>query len=814
MWGSQSKRRARGLIALVVVLAAATGRAPAAPAASGGTDPATARRFIERTAPPGTWRMHRDRGGRNPAIEGMRAPPTSFLRRRVTDEKTLRNSATLTGALREALKAATGTRIPDLAAIVGQRRSQQRTAADQASTETDDFVIAGGDFDGDGHADAIHFTFTYDTETYDLIDASLVARRGADGAELWRRDIRDIDDLIVPEGDIDGDGRDDLVLIHFNVHTDGLQDQCVPFAACVITEDATYTWTIEMTSGASGAAVWQKSYEGHLSAAGAFDAAPTPTWNDLAAVDGTNLLVFPILGGDYDGDGHPDLVVDSYDVTLVFGFHYAGALVADALVVESAFLESMRGEVLDGEDGRQLFARATDKRPDDVALLPMGDAVGDPTPDLLLTTARSLQPVAACVFALVGSCAARDASALSIEVIDGASHATAWTVEVEPHGYVVPAGVDLNGDGAEDVVSIQINDDFEFETTAISGANGSTMWTRAGMLFASIGARPGTTHQLVLVIEDNFFEASTDLEIRFIRLDGADGSEVFRTTQAISLSENSALYADIFPLDDADGDGALELVTQYFTYDYGTEAVTTGSTVESGAQGRVLLDRVQDGIAYVVPGGDMDGDGLTELIDLTLSLHRLSVDVTARDLDVLNGSSSWTTSNSYFADSYLSIDPIGDVAGDGGDDAIINAAQFTNGTFEMQADVVEQRTGETLWSLGDVLTAPPAPGSSAIAGTITTDGGEPAYGACAHAVRIDGADFGYAYTRDDGSYLVNELPAGDYKIEFADCWGGYIPEWYNSQPSFETADVVVVPDATTVAGIDGSLTVYGEPPTR
>jgi len=67
-------------------------------------------------------------------------------------------------------------------------------------------------------------------------------------------------------------------------------------------------------------------------------------------------------------------------------------------------------------------------------------------------------------------------------------------------------------------------------------------------------------------------------------------------------------------------------------------------------------------------------------------------------------------------------------------------------------------------------------------------------------------------TDTNGDYTVDELPAGDYKIQFethSTTGGYYIGEWYNDKGSIETADAVAVTSGNTTTGIDAQLAEGG-----
>jgi hypothetical protein len=59
-------------------------------------------------------------------------------------------------------------------------------------------------------------------------------------------------------------------------------------------------------------------------------------------------------------------------------------------------------------------------------------------------------------------------------------------------------------------------------------------------------------------------------------------------------------------------------------------------------------------------------------------------------------------------------------------------------------------------------------------------------------------------TDSDGSYTIQGLPSGKYKVHF-NAWGNYVPEWYNNRVSYETADKVTVISGEATWGINARL---------
>jgi hypothetical protein len=63
-----------------------------------------------------------------------------------------------------------------------------------------------------------------------------------------------------------------------------------------------------------------------------------------------------------------------------------------------------------------------------------------------------------------------------------------------------------------------------------------------------------------------------------------------------------------------------------------------------------------------------------------------------------------------------------------------------------------------------------------------------------------------ALTASNGTYIIKDLPAGKYKVQFEPSTGSdYFPQWYKDKPDIETADAVAVNSGATTLGINALL---------
>lgn len=61
------------------------------------------------------------------------------------------------------------------------------------------------------------------------------------------------------------------------------------------------------------------------------------------------------------------------------------------------------------------------------------------------------------------------------------------------------------------------------------------------------------------------------------------------------------------------------------------------------------------------------------------------------------------------------------------------------------------------------------------------------------------------YVRDDGTYAVGGMPAGQYRVAFLSAASGAVSEWWNDSPTFAKANTVPFDGASVASGVDAVL---------
>lgn len=123
---------------------------------------------------------------------------------------------------------------------------------------------------------------------------------------------------------------------------------------------------------------------------------------------------------------------------------------------------------------------------------------------------------------------------------------------------------------------------------------------------------------------------------------------------------------------------------------------------------------------------------------------------------------------------------------------------YDDGQFS-DADPVEVLEGETIAGIDAALAL-----GGVISGVVRADRtGQPLRDVCVDA-SSDG-DYGYTCTRDDGTYRIQGLRGGSYRVEFSENSAGFEDEYYDDKPDWYSADLVEVVEGAEAGGIDAGL---------
>lgn len=216
------------------------------------------------------------------------------------------------GAVAEVIKTTSGADVATASGSAAEHEDNDDLPYSGAFAETYD----AGDLDGDGRSDVV--TYHWDVQTWQPV---LEARRGDTGAVLWERSAGADGGLAWPLGeDLTGNGTADLLIYDLEILTDSWEDCDWDTDDCWEQPwEATFRWTVGLVDGSAAEAVWSRSLDGWIRESYEVSGeSPAPLLHDdqfSFALDGVNLGVIPFVG-DLGGDGLPDVILNEIDLTL------------------------------------------------------------------------------------------------------------------------------------------------------------------------------------------------------------------------------------------------------------------------------------------------------------------------------------------------------------------------------------------------------------------------------------------------------------------------------------------------------------------
>ncbi len=511
------------------------------------------------------------------------------------------------------------------------------------ANDTYTYTYIVSDLDGDGNADVLVHTRQYDPAT-DIDTMSIIAKKGIDGMQLWVETVTATGEnnctiFPLPSGDLDGDGLNDVIIAE-NIYDAGAETAKV---------------------------IAKKGIDG------------TQLWEETVTASGKNncaILAFPM--GDLDGDELTDVIVSEskYDETTNTtvasviakqgsnGTHMweesvnatgkdncgmdalpAGDLdgdeLADVIVIESKYdgiTETVRVIAKQGSNGTHMWeesVNATGKENCGMDALPVGDLDGDELADVIVTESKYDEMTNTTMARVIAK--------------QGSNGTHLWEESVNATGKencdldVEWAG-NLDGDGLNDVIVTESKYDGTTETASViakKGSNGSHLWEEsvnaAGKdicdIFAvSAGDLDGDGLDDVIVSEFIGDEMTVMMIDRIIAKKGNTGAQMWEeSVTGMAL----AIYA--LPIGDLDGDGLNDVIVTEIIYDETTFMPISSVIAKKGNTGAQMWEESVTGTAiYASPAGDLDGDGLNDVI-VSENIHNHSTDTTTASVIAKRG---------------------------------------------------------------------------------------------------------------------------------------------------------------------------------
>lgn len=770
------------------------------------------RELIAANLPSGA--LHATSDGSNKKVESQKAKsPADFLSAAMQGQARNAQDPRVLGRAQDMLlEHALGTRVTDLGSLIPDsihpmQASSPTTATASADPGSVDGYQAGfpvGDLDGDGLGDVIEIRIGWSTVTYELVELNMSHVSGVTGTKKWTRSLLEAFDLFIyPVDDMNGDGGRDLMLAEMRLDSSDFVGEC-NIIICAGAADYSYRWVISPLSGSTGSEIWTKSYDGE--AHFAFE----DTWALVAGQVAerftfTNGVVFPQAVA---RPGGSDAVINAFDFEGIFGFQYAFALVAGAFAAELLILVETDAAVADGATGDVLMRRSQEKQLGGAWLSPAGTTVGGASEDLLWRNREEVAPAFACAFTLLlGTCLAPARMSLSLEMIDGDTLARAWHTRIDgptqEWAGVWPSRADVDGDNAEDLMFFRYGPGLE--QGFLSGGDGSVLWSIESEgwidILGPVGGAPGDD-----VIRFDFAWTSGGYTIDLVRLDGATGAELFRTTQTATSFGESGADVWVYVFGDADADGARDL--GIIIDGWGTTNTLT-NLVESGATGASIYSK-ESADSFIFPIGDLDASGTVDAISFDVEYLQYKTNIVSSGIAMPTGVQQWTRTDTFLQYAYLSVRRSSDMFGNGGTDLIYNQEQGRDDIWESRYLGIDGRNGVTRWTAGDTFTVPSEPTGS-IAGTVRNTSGQGLSGVC-----VSIWHYGHIHqsttTGVDGTYALTAIEDGTHVLQFDDCGAGTLEtQWYNAKSDPWMADPVQIVNGGLVSGIDAVMKAGPDP---
>ncbi len=340
----------------------------------------------------------------------------------------LQGDATPAAARRAAVAALVRLGLP--LPVAAAAADEDASSGGSASFDAFEFVQPAGDLDRDGKRDVLSERFVFSEDGESL---TLVARRGVNGAKLWSRDMGDGFGFAMPAR-VGEDGAAGVLLLTF----DGSGEDA--FVAGVWRQ----TLTVTALRGTDGAPLWTRSFDGVIAdSVGGF------------AVTGLAINVAPL---DAVGNRATDVLVSTLDIAAV-----AGQGVGQGTV-----------EVLDGGDGSTVATAEEGGMNTLPIATPAGDLDANGGDDLIFFTEREDDEPGP------------SGTVVGIASSDGSELWRTDDLAVDAFAFVDDPG-DMDGDGHDEVLSSS----FFGRSFVLDGATGVRRWSRRGQIAYPLGDATG-----------------------------------------------------------------------------------------------------------------------------------------------------------------------------------------------------------------------------------------------------------------------------------------------------------------------------------
>ncbi len=500
-----------------------------------------------------------------------------------------------------------------------------------------------GDLTGDGVSELATTSYRYPEGV-----GELQVRRGGDLDVLWSMPSGYTD--LRPVGDIDGDGRAEVLLHEVEVTVRADEYRCdEDETTCSGRYEADLRWGASLLDAMTGAVRWSQVHDGHEAYRWAYDPAGIAVQESVDA-----LLVDP--AGDVDGDGHVDLALTEVALDHTFTEGTSDLTPGLGLAGERTVAESLDARTdVEWRNGEGTAVRSlVHDEANELALLgaPLGDLDGDGADDALLEVVVLTPAQARCTTVIaVGDvmCDEEQAGGISLrlDARSGRTGAALWSADAGNPFAIFPFG-DLDGDGLEDLWILTGAEGYV--TTTLSAADGATIWSRTEedwifpMVVADVDADDAPE-----VATAMFALTDEGIEVAVWRLEGDTGAvrSISRPLPAAAWGDCALILSYAFTAPDGDGDGVADLLVGQAVEDLGpgcegpASSSHAAAATSSGAD-VTLRQEGGPGLLAFAPAGDLDADGTEDLLQTSWETGEVAA------LSGLFGPQLWTMESAEF----------------------------------------------------------------------------------------------------------------------------------------------------------------------
>ena len=333
--------------------------------------------------------------------------------------------------------------------------------------ETTSLAFSVSDLDGDNAADLLVMNISGQAETEDF-NSSISALSGSDGSILWQKDYPGSLVYAMTAGDLNGDGRTDVMVNQV-----------------LAGQELSLSSSVSVFDGSNGNEIWSRPQNMAMTVAYPVKDCDGDDAPDIVVhtfhIDGMNgslstriarvsgasgmnidekefigALAIEYPAGNLTAEAEPDSIIAVYQLNGIM----SGELEDDLMNITTTRLEA-----IDGKGGavlwEQIFAGPA-------VALPVADLTGDGMDELAAYLIRY----------------GEDASITNdLALLQGSDGAVLWQKTFPGFMAIAIPGADQTGEGLRDVIIYKLQGSQNVEALAVKGDDGRQLWGRPGMIY-------------------------------------------------------------------------------------------------------------------------------------------------------------------------------------------------------------------------------------------------------------------------------------------------------------------------------------------